>query len=453
MRHHRSIVRAALLGLSLAACSGASAPTPEPTPNERAPTPEPPPATDEPATDEPTAPPIPVEPTASTTPIPELDEPQRLAVGRAVNGLAADLFAPIARAQGNVTFSPASIEAALAMTAAGARGATRDEMVRVLHLEGDSDAAIDALGATLRRWDDPARTTYTLRVANRLFGERTFTFEEAYLTRVRDVYAAPLEPLDFRGAADGSRVHINGWVAQHTRDRIRDLLPPRSIDADTRLVLVNAVYLDARWLVPFERTATRDAPFTTSAGESVSVPTMNRRGSFAVGTVGGATVVELPYQGGDLAMRFVLPAQGSAPEAWATAANLSDVAPLTMREIRLALPRFRIEPADPVALRQYLEPLGMRAAFQRGAADFTGIAAPPSPDDRLYITEGFHKAFVRVDEEGTEAAAATAIVMGRVGSAMPQPVEEIRFDRPFLFVLRDVHTGATLFVGRVSDPR
>lgn len=371
------------------------------------------------------------------------------AVGRAVNGLAADLFARLAASPGNVAFSPASVEAALAMTAAGARGETATEMRTVLHLE--SDAAIDRVGHALRAWDDTARTEYTLRVANRLFGEDRYAFEQAYLDRVATVFAAPLEPLDFEGAPEAQRTHINDWVAQHTRDRIRDLLPPLSIIPETRLVLVNAVYLEAHWAEPFERHQTRPDAFRIDAATSVQVDTMHRRFHAQHGVIDGATVIELPYRAGELAMRFVLPAEGAAPETWATEAHLSDATELGRLEIMLSLPKFRVE-TPTIALREYLEAQGMRRAFSQADADFTGIAAPPSPDDRLYVSGVFHKAFVRVDEEGTEAAAATAAPMAARGRPPSMP-PEVRFDRPFLFLLRDVRTGTVLFLGRVSDPR
>jgi serpin B len=379
-----------------------------------------------------------------------LTDEQARAVGRSVNGLAADLFARLASAPGNVAFSPASIEAALAMTAAGARGDTQAEMLRVLHAD---DPGLDAIGQALRGWDDPAREAYTLRVANRLFAEDAYTFEEPYLARVRAAFGAPVERLDFIGAAEPSRERINGWVAEHTRDRIRDLLPSGSIDDLTRMVLVNAVYLDARWETSFERNATRPEAFRVDGRTPVQVETMHATRELAYGQLDGATVIELPYRGGELAMRFVLPAEGSAPEAWATEAHLSDATALTTRRVALSLPKFRLEPPT-VPLADHLAAVGMPLAFDPDRADFTGMANPPSPADRLYVSGVFHKAFVRVDEDGTEAAAATAVVMATRGMAMREPDPlEVRFDRPFLFVLRDVRTGAVLFLGRVSDPR
>jgi serpin B len=386
----------------------------------------------------------------SDEPAQPLTDEQARTVGRAVNGLAAELFARLAATPGNVAFSPASIEAALAMTAAGARGDTQAEMLRVLHTD---DRGLDAIGQALRAWDDPARETYTLRVANRLFAEDTYTFEQPYLARVRAAFAAPVERLDFVGAADPSREHINAWVAGHTRDRIRDLLPPLSIDPTTRMVLVNAVYLDAQWETPFERSATRPEAFRVDGGTSAQVETMHATRTLAYGRIDGATVIELPYNGEELAMRFVLPPAGSPPERWATAAHLSDDAELDYEEVALSLPKFRLEPPT-IPLRDHLLAMGMPRPFDRARADFTGMANPPNPADRLFISSVFHKAFVRVDEDGTEAAAATAVIMATRGMGRPQgePIV-VRFDRPFLFVLRDVRTGAVLFLGRVSDPR
>jgi serpin B len=436
---HRHHVVLCLGSIALLACGEPSSPeTTAPTPAETRPGPVEPAEPVAPVTPEP-APVAPLAPDAAR------------GVGRAVNGLAADLMARLAQTRGNLAFSPASVEAALAMTAGGARGATADEMRRTLHLE--SDAAIDDVGRALRSWDDPARQTYTLRVANRLFGEDRFVFEQPYLDRVASTFAAPLERLDFQGAPDAQRTHINQWVAERTEDRIRDLLPSGAIVSDTRLVLVNAVYLDAQWEEPFDSSATRPDAFRVDGGTSAQVPTMHRTAAMQHGVIDGATVIELGYRGGDLAMRFVLPPEGAAPEAWATEAHLSDATVLAPVRVALSLPKFRIE-GDTVPLRDHLEALGIRLAFTN-EADFSGIAAPPSPDDRLHIDAVFHKAFVRVDEQGTEAAAATAVTMMRAGGPPPQEEEPIvvRFDRPFLFVLRDVRTGAVLFLGRVADPR
>ncbi len=397
--------------------------------------------------------------TADAAPVPTRAEPSAPAprdpqARLAVNGLARDLFVRLAARPGNLVFSPASIAAALAMTAAGASGDTAREMNGALHLGEPSRPTIDALGDAVRAWDDPRRTDATLRVANRLFGERSYTFEAPYLDYVRTRFDAPLEPLDFRGAPGASRDHINAWVLDHTRQHIRDLLPPAAIDRDTRLVLVNAVYFDARWASPFERISTRPMPFRLASGAPADVPTMHARETLAHVEHAGGQVVELPYRGNALVMRLMLPPEGERPETWIARAGFDVDVPSTSRgQILLALPKFRIEPAgEPIRLRAHLEALGIHLAFQRTLADFSGIARPPRPEDRLAISEAFHKAFVRVDEEGTEAAAATAVVMMR-GAGAPMPAPEIRFDRPFLFEIVDVATGAILFIGRVDDPR
>jgi len=449
------------LGLCLALGCGGQEGSPTPTP---APTPGTPPAPTPLAPDPGAADPAPADPAVTNpavanpiadavediAPARALGEDEAHSVGRAVNGLAADLFGRIAAQPGNVVFSPASIEAALAMTAAGARGATQTEMLHVLHAE---DETLDVIGQALRAWDDPSRQTYTLRVANRLFAEDADTFEEPYLARMRAEFAAPVERLDFAGSAEPSRVRINTWVAERTRERIRDLIPAGVIDSATRMVLVNAVYLDARWADPFERSRTQPEAFRVAGGASVQVDTMHATREMAHGQIDGATVIELPYRGGELAMRFVLPPEGTAPEAWATEQHLSDTSELTWRRVALSLPKVRLEP-DTIALSDHLVAMGMPLAFSASQADFTGMANPPSPADRLYISTVLHKAFVRIDEDGTEAAAATAVVMATRGAPMPaaEPIV-VRFDRPYLFVLRDVRTGAVLFLGRVSDPR
>lgn len=429
------------LGLCLAVGCGAAEGTVATTPE---------PAASPTAATSPAAAADPTPPEPSAPPAQGLDAEQARGVGRAVNGFAADLFARLAAASGNVACSPASLEAALAMTAAGARTETRAEMLRVLHTD---DPGLDAIGHALRAWDDPARETYTLRVANRLFGEDAYTFEEPYLARVRAAFGAPVERLDFIGAPEPARALINGWVAEHTRDRIRALIPEGAIDALTRLVLVNAVYLDARWETPFDRNATRPVTFRVDGRTAVEVDTMHATRTLAYGQIDGATIVELPYRGDELAMRFVLPAEGTPPEAWATEAHLSDTTALGSQRVALSLPKFRLEPAT-IPLEDHLTALGMHLAFDDDRADFTGMANPPNAGDRLHVSSAFHKAFVRVDEDGTEAAAASAVIMAARGAAMrePEPVV-LRFDRPFLFVLRDLRTGAVLFLGRVSDPR
>jgi serpin B len=368
---------------------------------------------------------------------------------------AVDLLHALRGTPGNLAISPASVSLALTLPWSGARGATAAEMARVLHLSGTPDSVLPGVADQLARLNDPKRTAYTLRVANRLFPERTYALQKAFLDRMASL-GAPAEGLDFRRAPGPSRQRINTWVAEQTSDRIRDLLPPPAINAETRLVLVNAIYLLADWLSPFSRETTRFVPFFFPTGDR-PVPTMHQVGTFKFAAADGVKLLEMPYVGGALAMTIVLPdARDGLPalEQSLDARRLDTwIAALKPQKVAVVLPKFTIDPPSPLALADVLKGLGMKLAFDREQADFTGIAAPPSPADRLVISDVFHKAFVKVDEKGTEAAAATAVVMQRAG-AMPDPQrpQEFRADHPFLFLIRDLKTGGVLFLGRVVDP-
>jgi serpin B len=327
----------------------------------------------------------------------------------------------------------------------------------VLHLQGARPGiTVTRAAALLGRLNDPARTDFTLRVANRLFAERTYALERPYLDRMAAM-GAPLEPVDFRRGSEQARVHINGWVAKETADRIRDLIPAGAVNDQARLALVNALYLLAEWVDPFTKEATHPRPFHGAGGTAREVATMNQVDTFRYAEGDGLQVLEMPYKGGQLAMTILLPAERMglpALEQRIDAAQLDTwVGRLQPERVVVALPKFTIDPAQPIALADELRRLGMRLAFDVQRADFTGIAAPPRPADRLVISEVFHKAFVKVDEKGTEAAAATAVLMQRAGSAMnPQRPKEFIADHPFLFVIRDVRSGLILFLGRVVDP-
>lgn len=370
------------------------------------------------------------------------------------NQLGFDLYARLRTSPGNVVMSPASVHLALSMTYAGARGETATQMASVLHVEPSGDALHAGYGAALRSWN--ARTPATLRVANRIFADRSVPVEDAFMTLTRQRYGAPLERLDFMGAPEPSRLAINQWVEERTEERIPDLLPERSITALTRMVLANAIYFKGTWQTQFDPAATSPRPFQVGGRTEVDVPAMTVRGRFAWSNhPDGVRVLELPYAGGDLSMVFVLPAErtgaGALPavEAQLSQASLSRWrSTLQEVEVQVQIPRFRLEPPT-VRLSDHLEAMGMPLAFD-SHADFSGIA---TLRDGLYISEVFHKAFVEVNEEGTEAAAATAVVMV-TRSAAPRP-EPPRFiaDHPFLFLLMDRQTGAVLFLGRVSDPR
>lgn len=439
-----------LLALTLACGTSATTEPPAPSPT---PTPAP---VDEP-TNEPAARPTPTTPTdpSPTDPsptVPAATEDQAALFARSVNAFGLDLWKHVG--PGNQTISPASVAIALDMTFAGARGETADQMARVLHVEGDRDAFHAAAGGMLVRWS-AASDDLTLAIANRLFGHEGFAFEAPFLALTSERYGAPLERVDF-SAPEPARQHINGWVAQRTNDRIRDLIPPRGIDDQTRMVLTNAIYLLAKWEAPFESRATRPATFHVNGTEARQVPTMHATGTRRFAQVDGVRVLELPYRAGGLSMLFVLPdARDGLPavERRLDAATLARwAAAVTPQHTQVALPKFRVAPETSFALADALKALGMPLAFERGAADFTAMANPTNPEDRLSISQVFHKAFVDVNEEGTEAAAATAVVMMRAGGMPMAPQAQFVADHPFLFFLRDTSSGAVLFVGRVVEP-
>ena len=351
--------------------------------------------------------------------------------------------------------SPASISAALAMTFGGARGETEAQMKRVLHVDGARDAVAADWGRLSRALQSPARPL-TLRIANRLFGEKTTKFEQAFIDKTKLDFGAPLEPNDFVNAFEPARAHINGWVEDQTEHRIKELLPPNALDKQTRLVLVNAIYFLADWAEPFEKSATYDAPFSVAQGAPKATPMMHRAGKHRFAQADGVKVLELPYKGGDASMLVILPDRkdgladleksltGAKLEGWKTA--------LAMQTVAVSLPRFEVSPTPSMSLGEDLKSLGMPDAFDRDKADFTGIANPVDRKERLKIDKVFHKAFVKVDEKGTEAAAATAVVMAKGGGPPPAPPLEFNADHPFVFAIVDKATGVVLFLGRVADP-
>ena len=370
------------------------------------------------------------------------------------NQLGFDLYARMRGTPGNLVMSPASVHLALSMTYAGARGETASQMASVLHVGPTVDDLGAAYGAALRSWN--SRSPATLRVANRIFADRSVPVEDSFVRLTGQRYGAPLERLDFVGAPDPSRLTINQWVEQRTEDRIADLLPRGSISPLTRMVLANAIYFKGTWQTQFAPSDTLPRRFQVDGRTEVDVPAMTLQGRFAwANHPDGVRVLEMPYAGGDLSMVFVLPAERTgaaalpAAEAQLSQASLSRWrSALQEVEVQVQIPRFRMEPPT-ARLSDHLEALGMPLAFD-AQADFGGIATLPGG---LYISEVYHKAFIEVNEEGTEAAAATAVVMV-TRSARPRP-EPPRFiaDHPFLFLLMDRQTGAVLFLGRVSDPR
>jgi serpin B len=352
---------------------------------------------------------------------------------------------------GNLAIAPASVSIALGMTWLGARGDTAAQMAKVLHL-GDAGTAAAAMGEQLAQWNAPVGDAYQLTVVERLFGERTATFEPEFLAVLKDRFAAPLEPVDFRGDFEAARGRINGWVAKQTKDRIVDLLPAGSLDGDTRLVLTNAVYFKGDWLRPFEPDATHEQAFYVDARAPKLTKMMRQVSQLAYAGTDAAHVVELPYRGEHLAMTVIVPRERDGLDALERSLDADGFAAmvggLKPAMVELTLPKFKLEMTTSLSLESALVDLGMPLAFGVGA-DFTGMSASIRP---LFIDDVYHRTFVAVDEEGTEAAAATAVVMATESAAIEPDGIDVVADHPFLFVLRDTRSGAILFIGRVVDP-
>jgi serpin B len=398
---------------------------------------------------------LPVSPATYDPTLPSPTPEQRSGFARRANAFAIDLFGKLRREKGNLAFSPASISMALAMAYGGARNETAAEMARVMRFDGDIHEGASRI---LSEWNDPERESYELHVANRLFGEQSYAFEEAFLTLTRDLYAAPLESMNFKGAPDKSRGHINAWVAKQTRGRIRNILPPGSVQNDTRLVLTNAVYFLGRWVRAFSSDDTQPRPFYLQAGSAIEVPTMMQESNFDYTEDDAVQVLEMRYQGGDFAMTVVLPKSRYGLddlEQSLSLARIDDwIGSLGYEEVTVMLPKFEIDPPNPINLSKCLETLGMRRAFDRGHADFTGMANPPDFEDRLFISKVCHKAFVKVDEKGSEAAAVTVVFPSAAMGLVPviERVKIFRADHPFLFLIRDLRSHSILFMGRFAGP-
>lgn len=427
---------ASLLALSLlAACNRSPKPSPEvpKTPSTEAPSAE---TADVGAKDE--APPA-----------------QKLSVAEANNAFALDLYSKLYEKPGNLAFSPASIMAALAMTYGGAEGETQAAMAKVLHLDSAREGAGFEVGEAFDRMTKNS-PGLTLRVANRLFGDKSFSFSKDYLQKTEAAFGAPLEALDFQKATEASRVTINEWVAKQTERKIENLIPQGGVNADTRLVLTNAIYFLGKWSAPFEKEATSPKPFHLAGEKTKEVPMMHQTGHHLYGEADGVKVLEMSYRESEFAMSFVLPKAGeelSKLEASLSPSLLASwVDSLEPHRTEVKLPKFRIEPADGLALGTLLRQLGMEQAFDSAKADFSKMMDSEKASERLAMSEVFHKAFVLVDEAGTEAAAATAVMVRQTSAIIEDMNKEFHADRPFLFFLRHKPTGSVLFMGKVVDP-
>lgn len=368
------------------------------------------------------------------------------------NRFALELYKQGKDAPGNFAISPYSVFSALAMTYAGARGQTETEMARVLHLPFDQAKNHAAAGALRTALLDAASAPgCTLSVANRLWGQKGYDYLDSFLETTRAAYGAQLAPLDFQHEPGPARQQINDWTFQQTRGKIRDLLPEGSITKLTRLVLTNAIYMKAAWRKPFDASSTEDGPFHVTPTEEIKVPTMSQTCHYRYAHRDKVRILILDYAASRQSMVILLPDEidgwrklesdltPGKVESWLDAVEDRDVA--------LWLPRFHAL-AD-LELQTILSRMGMPSAFgSSGEADFSGINGKHD----LFISAVVHKAVVDVEEKGTEAAAATAVVATLGLQVTPEDLVALAIDHPFLFLIRDEATGCILFMGRVVNP-
>ena len=364
-----------------------------------------------------------------------------------------DLFQELKSEDGNMFCSPYSISLALAMTYAGARGETEQHMADTLHYDLSQhnlhpafnylDMELAKRGKGARGKDDEG---FRLNIVNAIWGQKDFTFLPEFLDTLAENYGAGLRLLDFINETEKSRITINDLVSDETEGRIQDLIPQGQLDAATRLVLTNAIYFNAAWQYRFEKSMTSDSAFYLLNGQDINVPMMRQTESFGYTTGDGYQAVELQYDGGELSMVILLPDPGEY-DSFEDQLNVENTNEIINRlqytQVALAMPKFEFE--SEFKMKDTLSRMGMPVAFSP-SADFSGMTG----GKELYIDQVIHKAFVSVDEAGTEAAAATAVDMKL--TSMPAEPVNVTIDHPFIFLIRDIETGTILFVGRVMNP-
>jgi serpin B len=383
------------------------------------------------------------------------DPASALQAAAAVNDFGFDLYRALLARDGtaNAVMSPASVAIAMAMARVGARGETASQMDAVLRSLGADGhtAGINSLDQALASRSGTFTDAMgngqevTLAIANAPFAQQDEQWQQSFLDTLAQDFGAGLRLVDYKTDPDGARQLINGWVSDQTHDRIPQLLAPGTLDVLTRLVLVNAIYLKAPWLMPFQPDVTKTGDFIRVDGSTVQVPMMAMQHEFSYASGDGWQAVELPYVGGSLAMDVILPDDLTSYTRSLTADSLAKLtAALSSHEVALTMPRFEAETkADLAGL---LSSMGMPLAFDPYNADFSGMTT----QEPLYISGVVHQANISVDEKGTEAAAATAVVVGTMSA--PTDVVTLNVNRPFLFALRDLQTGAILFLGQITDP-
>ena len=368
------------------------------------------------------------------------------------NTFALELYSKLSAGDGNLFLSPYSISSALAMTYAGARGETERQMAKTLHFNIEQKQLHSAFGAMAKQFTGGKKKPYELTVANALWGQTGYKFQKEFLDIMKTNYGAGFFDVNFKKNAPKIVKQINSWVEEKTKNKIRNIVSPNLITSDTRLVLANAIYFKGAWESEFSKSATKDMPFTFIDGKKADVPMMNQTEEFSYGENETCQILQLPYKGYDVVMNIILPKTTDGikdlEKSIDAAAFNKMLNTLEHRDVILTMPKFKMETF--FELNKPLEQMGMKDAFSMTDADFSGITGAKD----LFISLVLHKAYVDVDEKGTEAAAATVVIEGEM--AMP-PDERgpvvFKADHPFMFVIRERQSGAILFIGRVMDPR
>ncbi len=429
MAQFKSIVLIAFIGLAVlfSGCTGKQGGTPTPTPTVTA--------------------------TAAVTETPAVTAtmPQpnaSITIANSINNFTFRTYSVLRDEPGNLFFSPFSISTALSMTAEGAGGKTLEEMRNTLELSNDSSANRQGFESLLNSLN--AKTPgYNLSVANAIWIEKTFSVKQDFSSALSTYYNAFAQQADFVNNPDGERTNINNWVAGKTNNKILDLIPKGGLDSFTRLVIADAIYFKGNWAQQFNKSDTQNATFFVSQSRIVSVPMMylSKSKNASYYSDNEIMALEMDYQGDNLSMLILLPNANhslSDVEAGLSPAEISDIrAQLVRQQVQVWLPRFSMTKSKEMS--DLLKELGMKSAFDPYAADFSGI----NSTEGLYISDVFHKAFINVNETGTEAAAATTVIVGTTAIEAPP---EFRADHPFLFFIMDKNMGTILFMGRVADP-
>ncbi len=376
----------------------------------------------------------------------------RAAVAEDNNAFALALYGELRSKSGNLIFSPESISTALAMTYAGARGNTASEMAKALHFTLPSDRFHHAMGELLRDLNAP-HDGYQLRVADALWAQQGDTLLPDFLNLVKINYGATINQVDFKNATEAARMRINDWVAQRTDDKITDLLVPGVLNEKSQLVLTNAAYFKGTWETEFDKAQTKEEDFHLTSANTIKALLMHREGHFKYFNSGTFQALELSYKSGEVSMIVFLPndvggLSSLEQSLTASSAQLWIQKLESVPKVIVTIPRFKV--TQQFGLSEALGAMGMPQAFEKGVADFSGMTGKRD----FAMSAVIHKAYIDVNEEGTEAAAATAVVMSRAMAVAPyrMPPPIFRADHPFIFLIRDNRSGGILFMGRVTDP-